>query len=31
MKVKAIGIVKKNLNDGRTLEVEWEQQFEPEK
>jgi len=31
MKVKAIGTVKKNLNDGRTLEVEWEQQFEPEK
>ena len=30
MKVKAIGTVKKNLNDGRTLEVEWEQQFELE-
>jgi hypothetical protein len=29
MKIKARGIVQKNVQDGHTLEVEWEEDFEP--
>lgn len=29
MTIKAIGTVTKNYNDGRTLDVEWRQEFEP--
>lgn len=29
MMIKARGIVQKNLNDGHTLEIEWEEDFEP--